>query len=143
MNMKNIMGMLDELSVATISAPSSRSRRVISLMDLLDENNINFQFNNCDSIAIYKAHLLKMYDLFKIEMAVLSTVDKLIIIETLHQIKTRISEISVLLNPKNDDLLYAHVCIPKSKRILRDQNQAPLLKKKYCFTWMSKVKFYA
>ena len=132
--MQNIMGVLDELCVASISTPSSRSRRVISLMDLLDENDIYFQFNNCDTIATYKAQTMKLYALFKTEMAVLASEDSAMIIETLHQIKTRISEISVLLNPKNNDLLYAHVSIPRSKHILRDRDQTELLKKKYCST---------
>lgn len=118
----------DELSKAEISVRTRNSRKSICLLDLLDDNELDILFNGCDSIAMYHRQAMNEYNRFKEKLSAL-TLEHLDVITTSVQIvKSRMKEVSVLLNPIDQELVYTRVVLPKTPRFISDEYQIKVIK---------------
>jgi len=125
------LGVFEELSKAEISVRTKGSRKSQSLLDLLDDNELHIQFNGCDTVHEYREELMSKYHHFKESLSQLAFSGSQNIEETILHLRTRINEVAMLLNPKDDDLVYAHVSLPRNPRFISDDYQANIVKKKY------------
>lgn len=128
--MKISSGVFDELSKAEISVRTKGTRKTLSLLDLLDDNELDIQFNGCDTVSIYRDTVMIQYSFFKDDLGRLAYEDSTTIYHTVRYIKSLISEVSMLLNPLNDDLIFSHVLIPRNPRFISDLYQINILQKK-------------
>lgn len=124
------MGVFEELSQAEITIRTKGARKSQSLLDFLDDNELQVQFNNCDTVIEYRNQLLIHYHLFKDSLARLGLNNSHDLEETILNVKSKINEISMLLNPKDVDLVYAHVILPRNPRFINEAYHVDMVKKK-------------
>lgn len=128
--MKLSSGVFEELSKAEITLRTKGSRKTLSLLDLLDDNELDIQFNGCDTVSMYRDFAMIQYSFFKDDLGRLAREDTTTIYHTVRCIKSLIREVSMLLNPLNDDLVFSHVVIPRNPRFITDLYQINILRKK-------------
>lgn len=118
----------DELSKAEISVRTRGSRKSLCLLDLLDDNELDIQFNGCDSIAMYHHQAMNEYHRFKEKLSALTLEHLDVITSSVQTVKSRMKEVSVLLNPIDQELVYTRVILPKNPRFISDENQIKIIK---------------
>ena len=129
---------LMELSSAEIIVKAQQNKKPQNLLDLLENDELDVQFNGADSLSHYKEVLSRLYECFKTELADLAQSCRDIFLEMLRQIKSKLSELYVLHNPKDQDLLLAHVVFKRNPRFVTQDYQLELIKKKYSVTFVYK-----
>lgn len=128
-NVENTL--LAELSRAEITIKIRQSKKPQNLLELLDNDDLDVHFNGYPSLSAYKEGLLRLYECFKVEMADVAIASKEAFLERLKQIKSKLSELTIMLNPKDQDILLAHVVFKRSPRFATEDYQMSLIKKKH------------
>jgi len=129
---------LMELSSAEIIVKAQQNKKPQNLLDLLENDELDVLFNGADSLSQYKEVLSRLYERFKMELAELVQSCRDTFLDVLRQIKAKLSELYVLHNPKDQDLLLAHVVFKRNPRFVTQDYQLALIKKKCSDTSVSK-----
>jgi hypothetical protein len=131
--MKHNVGtaILTELSRAEISIKTRQNKKTENLLELLSNDDLDVHFNGYPSLSSYKQSLLRLYENFKAEMAELVNDCKETFLERLKQIKSKLSELTIMLNPNDQDILLAHVVFKRNPRFVTEDYQLSMIKKKY------------
>jgi hypothetical protein len=122
---------LTELSKAEITVKARQNKKPQNLLDLLDNDDLDVLFNGYQNLSEYKEALLILYNSFKIEITELARDCKEAFIEGLRRIKSKLSELTILLNPSEEEILLAHVAFKRNPRFVTEDYQLILIKKKY------------
>lgn len=122
---------LTELSKAEITVKARQNKKPQNLLDLLDNDDLDVFFNGYQNLSDYKEVLLRLYNCFKIEITELARGCKEAFVEVLRQIKSKLSELTIILNPKEEEILLAHVEFKRNPRFVTEDYQLSLIKKKY------------
>jgi hypothetical protein len=122
---------IDELTIADITIKTSKSKKPENLLELLENNELEVLFNGYNSIGSYKEALMLTFHNFKKELAELDTSKYEQLQSTIQEIKNNLYEVHVLLNPKDEDLLLAHVVFQRHPRFVHEEHQLNIIKKKY------------
>lgn len=128
--MLNLWSLLEELARAEITIKSRRSKAQRSLLDLLEKEDNELMFNASETIAAYQGKLFLLYTSFKRELGELALLEHNEQKSIVDDIGDRISELNLLLNPKDADLLLARLSIPANTRLLDDEYRLNFVRKK-------------
>jgi hypothetical protein len=122
---------IDKLTIADITIKTSKSKKPENLLELLENNELDVFFNGYNSIGSYKEALMLTFNNFKKELAELDISKYDQVESTLQEIKNCLYEVHVLLNPKDEDLLLAHVVFHRPPRFIQEDHQLNIIKKKH------------
>ena len=122
--------LFNELGRAEVSFKPRPPIRKFSLLDLEDDGT-HFLFNNTASVATYRNRLVILHDHFKEELLELAEEPEGVQNDLLYEVKGHIEELSFLLHPAQEDLVYAHVLVPKNSSRFQAPRDFDQLKKKH------------
>ena len=122
---------IDKLTMADITIKTSKSKKPENLLELLENNELDVFFNGYNSIGSYKEALMLIFHNFKQELAELDTSKYDQLQSTIQDIKNSLYEVQVLLNPKDEDILLAHVVFHKPPRFVQEDHHVSIIKKKH------------
>ena len=121
--------LFNELGRAEVSFKPRPPIRKFSLLDLEDDGT-HFLFNNTASVATYRNRLVILHDHFKEELLELAEEPEGVQNDLLYEVKGHIEELSFLLHPAQEDLVYAHVLVAKISTGFKHQKNLNNPKKK-------------
>lgn len=130
MSMLSPGSLLYEIGKAEISVQSKRSFKQLSLLDLLEKEDEDLLFNSSENLREYRVVLETMLDQFNLELDELFNLDEKQRKKPLQAINRRLTELNVILNPKDKDLHFSRIDIPNSNRHFNNQGQIEFVRKK-------------
>lgn len=130
--MKHDVGMeiLNELGKAEITVKASQSKKPQNLLELIDNDDLDVIFNGYRSLAMYKDALLKLFNQLKAELADLVINCKKSFLECAKEIRSKLTELNILLNPKDEEVLLAHIEFNRHPRFVTEEYHLDIIKKK-------------
>jgi len=129
MILKNMMEIFDELHTAEISFKSKHPIKEYSMLDL-EDTDVNFLFNSSNSLANYRQRVIGLHQKFKVELDRLKSESASMQGDIVRIIKSRITELNILLNPKNEEIQYARINLPRYSQKTDNTGNLDCLKKK-------------
>jgi len=131
--MKHNIGntLLTELSKAEITIKARQSKKPKNLLELLDNDDLDVIFNGYQSLGEYKQALLKLFNQLKAELGDLVINCKKSFLECTKEIRSKLSELNILLNPKDEEVLLAHIEFNRHPRFVTEEYHLDLIKKKH------------
>lgn len=131
MILENLTEVFSELGKAELNFKVKSAKFELTLLDL-DVPGTQFSFNDSPSLSNYRNRILKLFESFKWSINQLHLESEACMLDLLSLIQTNISELHILLHPRCEDLLFAHMSLKGSTRSLGSESEINTIKKKPC-----------
>lgn len=115
--------LLHELGRADITIKSKRSKKEICIFDLLEQEDEDFWFNDCENVRSYHNKLKHLHCKFKADLKTTMLIEEADQISLLDRINYKMVELQVMLNPKDEHFLFSRLNLPPNPRFYNDEER--------------------
>lgn len=124
----SLKAVFDELTRTDVNFKSRIVKKRLSLLS--NDDQIDFIYNDCQSIEELSQKLDTLYGVFKLELSTIArTAEKKLVHDAFFHVKIRISEAEIFLNPKDKDLVFARITYSGNNRQVPDTYQIDIIKR--------------